>query len=130
MNVMFGASGETRTLTPLGIRPSNVRVYQFHHARNKFKEPKYLAKLPHPVNQPNPKKVTVTFLGNGALKSLVLGDINHAMQRLCHNEGRSWMDPPLCQGSVAHGCTKTHRAQEGARKNVRSPQKRAELELS
>ena len=29
----FGAVGRTRTVTPCGIRPSNVRVYQFHHDR-------------------------------------------------------------------------------------------------
>ncbi len=32
-NVTSGASGETRTPTSFDIRPSNVRVYQFHHAR-------------------------------------------------------------------------------------------------
>jgi hypothetical protein len=28
-----GAVGRTRTVMPFSIRPSNVRVYQFHHDR-------------------------------------------------------------------------------------------------
>ena len=31
---MRSADGRTRTVTPLSTRPSNVRVYQFHHIRD------------------------------------------------------------------------------------------------
>ncbi len=39
--VRSGGDGETRTLTACAIRPSNVRVYQFHHIPENENSPPY-----------------------------------------------------------------------------------------
>lgn len=35
---MYGADGETRTLTAEATAPSRLRVYQFHHIRKRFNQ--------------------------------------------------------------------------------------------